>query len=248
MKNALCKNEVAGKPVVFKGHTVITTELLSQVYETDVNNIQTNFARNKDKFEEGKHYILLQGNELKGFKNHPTNSQLVNKHASQLYLWTERGASRHCKILDTDKAWEQFDYLEDTYFVAKENTINPLDGTSTELQAILMHDKKIVVIENRLANLEDNIHISRAQQRKINQFAKEVVIKALGSKYSNAYKELKARAFSEFWKHYQAHFNISSYLDTPKKEFQNALHFINVWVPSKQLQYMIVGANTQMTI
>ncbi len=37
-----------------------------------------------------------------------------------LYLWTERGANRHCKILDTDKAWEQFDSLEETYFRVKE--------------------------------------------------------------------------------------------------------------------------------
>lgn len=99
---------------------VLTTQQLADVYETDVNNIQTNFNRNKERFKENIHYFLLQGEYLKEFKNQPTNSQLVSKHSSQLYLWTERGANRHCKILDTDKAWEQFDNLEETYFKVKQ--------------------------------------------------------------------------------------------------------------------------------
>lgn len=107
-------------PIEFKNQIVISTELLASVYETDTNNIQANFSRNKNHFKEGIHYYLLQGEELKQFKNQPTISQMVSKHASQLYLWTERGANRHCKILDTDKAWEQFDNLEETYFKVKE--------------------------------------------------------------------------------------------------------------------------------
>ena len=122
-KNPLVTKESLNIPVVFNGQTVITTEMLASVYGTDTNNIQVNFIRNKDKFEEGKHYILLQGAELKEFKNQPTNSKVVKKNTSQLYLWTERGASRHCKILDTDKAWEQFDYLEEAYFKVKELSV-----------------------------------------------------------------------------------------------------------------------------
>ncbi|HBG7673429.1 TPA: ORF6N domain-containing protein [Clostridioides difficile] len=100
---------------------VLTTQQLADVYETDVNNIQTNFNRNKERFKENIHYFLLQGEYLKEFKNQHTNSQVVSKHSSQLYLWTERGANRHCKILDTDKAWEQFDNLEETYFKVKQH-------------------------------------------------------------------------------------------------------------------------------
>lgn len=58
------------------------------------------------------------------FKNLVNDIDLVDKRAAQLYLWTERGANRHCKILDTDKAWEQFDNLEETYFNVKKNSIN----------------------------------------------------------------------------------------------------------------------------
>ncbi|KAA9920381.1 hypothetical protein, partial [Escherichia coli] len=33
-----------------------------------------------------------------------------------LILWTERGAARHAKMLETDQAWEVFEKLEDSYF------------------------------------------------------------------------------------------------------------------------------------
>lgn len=135
IKNPLVTKESLNIPVVFNGQTVITTEMLASVYGTDTNNIQVNFIRNKDKFEEGKHYILLQGAELKEFKNQPTNSKVVKKNTSQLYLWTERGASRHCKILDTDKAWEQFDYLEEAYFKVKELSTVYIQDLITDVKA-----------------------------------------------------------------------------------------------------------------
>lgn len=111
-------------PMEFNGQKVLTTELLADIYETDINNIQVNFKNHKKNFKQGKHFYLLQGEELKDFKSHLNNIQipnLISKFTSQLYLWTERGANRHCKILDTDKAWEQFDNLEETYFRVKKN-------------------------------------------------------------------------------------------------------------------------------
>jgi hypothetical protein len=45
---------------------------------------------------------------------------LVFRNARHLLLWTERGAARHAKILDTDQAWEVFERLEDAYFRAGE--------------------------------------------------------------------------------------------------------------------------------
>ena len=51
---------------------------------------------------------------------------------NQLYLWTERGANRHCKILDTPKAWEQFDNLEETYFMVKEQRKAAIGGKTAK--------------------------------------------------------------------------------------------------------------------
>lgn len=118
---------------------VLTTKQLADVHETDAQFITNNFERNKKHFIEGVHYYHLKGEELKAFKNYLYNIDVVDsnytserclvqnsaydivpKRTPHLYLWTERGANRHCKILDTAKAWEQFDNLEDTYFRVKE--------------------------------------------------------------------------------------------------------------------------------
>ncbi|APF21312.1 ORF6N domain-containing protein [Clostridium butyricum] len=108
-------------PLEYKGQRILTTKQLAEVYETDVNNIQKNFSNNKERFIEGKHYYKLTGNELAEFKKVLNDIHDPSiKFTSVLILWTERGADRHCKILDTDKAWEQFDNLEDTYFKVKE--------------------------------------------------------------------------------------------------------------------------------
>ena len=102
--------------IEWRGQRVITTAQLADVYETDVNNVQNNFSNNQKRFKEKLHYYYLTGNELKTFKNQVNDIDLVAKNTSQLYLWTERGASRHCKILDTDMSWKQFDVLEANYF------------------------------------------------------------------------------------------------------------------------------------
>ncbi|BAE74923.1 ORF6N domain protein [Sodalis glossinidius str. 'morsitans'] len=57
-------------PVIeYQGQRVITTELLAQGYGAEVKSIHMNFTRNKSRFEETKHYFLLQGEELKAFIN-----------------------------------------------------------------------------------------------------------------------------------------------------------------------------------
>lgn len=119
---------------------VITTAQLAAAYETNPDNIKKNFSRNKGKFTEGRHYYFLEGENLRTFKaqaeisegtycppvvhDKVTNSPPVPPNINQLYLWTRRGASRHCKILDTKKAWEQFDYLEDAYFDVRQQAID----------------------------------------------------------------------------------------------------------------------------
>lgn len=48
---------------------------------------------------------------LKQFKNQVNDIYLVDKRTSLLILWTERGASIHCKILDTKKMGSNFTTL-----------------------------------------------------------------------------------------------------------------------------------------
>ncbi|MHA3720462.1 ORF6N domain-containing protein [Yersinia enterocolitica] len=113
------------KPILHNQIPVITTELLAQLYGTDVSNIKMNHSRNQTRFEDGKHYFKLVGDELRTFKHKVTESYLVATRAKHLILWTERGAARHAKMLETDQAWEVFEKLEDCYFSQNREHYSP---------------------------------------------------------------------------------------------------------------------------
>ncbi|EAA5550125.1 ORF6N domain-containing protein [Salmonella enterica subsp. enterica] len=106
--------------IIHQNTPVITTELLARLYGTEVNNIKVNFTRNADRFVEGKHFYKAVGDDLKNLRVTLSNSQNpVSPKTRSLILWTERGAARHAKMLETDQAWEVFEKLEDCYFSQK---------------------------------------------------------------------------------------------------------------------------------
>lgn len=106
--------------VEVKGIRVLTSKQLAKEYGATPQKIKQNFANNRKRFVEGKHYISFTGDDLRTFKNQVENIDLVDGRTSHLYLWTEKGALLHAKSLNTDKAWEVYDYLVDFYFRAKE--------------------------------------------------------------------------------------------------------------------------------
>lgn len=131
--------------VYYRQQKVITTESLAIGYGADVKNIQDNFTNNKDRFIEGKHYFKLEGQELQEFKSYPDNFGLVNKFTRHAYLWTERGASRHAKMLETDQAWDYFELLEETYFSSRKNSGLPVNYIEA-LENLLQSEKEKAVI------------------------------------------------------------------------------------------------------
>lgn len=102
----------------FKSIPVVTSAMLADLYGSDTDNIKQNYSRNKERFIQDKHFFKLEGLELRAFKDWVTLSHSVeiSKNTRTLILWTERGAARHAKMLDTDQAWEVFEQLEDCYF------------------------------------------------------------------------------------------------------------------------------------
>lgn len=104
--------------IVHQDARVITTELLAILYGAKPKNIHDNFANNKDRFESGKQFKALHRPENFG-------SVEISPRVKELMLWTERGAARHAKMLDTDQTWEVFEQLEDAYFAPKTATLPP---------------------------------------------------------------------------------------------------------------------------
>ena len=223
-----------------KNERVLLTSQLAEVYETDVKNIQMNFKRNENRFIEGRDYYLLKGDELKEFKNLPTVSRLVDPRTPSLNLWTERGANRHSKILDTDKAWKQFDVLEETYFKVKD-TGYQIPSTPMEALGLMFEVQKQT--DKRLEHLENNMTIDTTQQYHLEKMAKNKVIKLLGGKNSSAYLKYSKKVFAQLWRDYKDYFKIPSYRDTLKAKYHEAEEYLNTWYPSNNLKMEIEEAN-----
>ena len=181
-------------PIEMNNQRILTTQQLAAVYETDTNNIKNNFANHKDHFVEGVHYYLLKGEELRAFKREVNNIDLVKTNVNQLYLWTERGANRHCKILDTDKAWEQFDNLEETYFRVKEQRPDCIvDVLIQSLQEMKEVKQQIQATNKRLDGISDIVALDTHSWR---EDARRLIVKIAQAIGGNEYiKDVNAEVF-----------------------------------------------------
>ncbi len=148
-------------------------------------------------------------------------------------------------VIFTHKYIKRFHQMED-YIKEKQNPNIPMEvysRLSPELQAIFSMNITQQEHEDRISNLEDNIHIDRLQKKKIRDFISDVVKNTCGSKYSNAYKELNKKVYSSVYHHLYNYFGITSFEEIPKIKFQEALNVINAYKPNRELELMIIGAN-----
>ena len=149
--------------IEIKGSKVLTTKQIAEAYGVTKEKIIYNFNYNKDKYILGKHYIEVFGEELRRLKR-TCEIQSSFKYAKSLYLWTEKGALLHAKSLNTDKAWQVYDYLVDFYFRTKEENLPekkevvPVQTTTEPAKkklAIPAMDEPVFVFKNLLARAEE---------------------------------------------------------------------------------------------
>ena len=139
---------------------VVTTSILAESLGSEESQLNKNFNRNKERYIEGVHYFQLTGDDLLLYKS---NCPLqISSKTRSLYLWTEKGAFNHVKSLGTDKAWEAYQSLVDTYFRVKNIISNPapvkpmntLDFLQATLDQMKAHDDRITQVENKVLLIE----------------------------------------------------------------------------------------------
>lgn len=129
-----------------------------------------------------------------------------------------------------------------------------LDNLSTEMQALLMHDKKIQAVvehinvhDKKLENLENNMVIDYGQQRVLEKLVNNTVVTALGGK-GNAYKEIGKKVFAECNRDIKDRFDVNSRCNIPKVKFNEACDYIKKWQPCTNTRLAIDYHNSQMNI
>lgn len=133
------------------------------------------------------------------------------------------------------------------YFIDVEKRYNaaPMDNTELLLQTALQHQRGFVVVNERLDRLETETTINTSQRRKIKGAVTSTVIKVLGGKKSNAYRDASIRSttFSQCYKELREIYDVASYMDIPKVKNDEAMSFIPKWQPRLELQIRIDFAN-----
>lgn len=134
-----------------EGQRVLTTAQLAESFGTETTIISNNFNRNKDRYTEGKHFFLLEGEELKSFKANHQNDESSNR-INKLYLWTEKGAWMHAKSLNTDKAWGAYEMLVDDYYNVKQALpqLSELEMIAAIAKHAADHEKRLSIVESRM--------------------------------------------------------------------------------------------------
>ncbi len=124
--------------------------------------------------------------------------------------------------------------------------LTPIEMMELQFSIIKEHDRRLEEVDEKINAITNSMTIDHGQQEVINRIAKERLVQVLGGKDTPAYRELSKKVFSNFWKTYRLAFHVGSYKDTAKKNYEEAIKYIKSWEPSKELGYMITGANSQL--
>lgn len=121
----------------------------------------------------------------------------------------------------------------------------PVSNTELLLETALKHERDLVEVNGRIDKLETETTINSSQRRKISGAVTSTVVKVLGGKKSNAYRDSSIRptAFSQCYREVRELYDVASYMDIPKIKYEEALAIIPKWKPRFELRARIDHAN-----
>lgn len=232
----------------YKGIRVLTTQQIAEAYGTDTKIISKNFSRNKERYIEGKHFICLEGEELKEFKTkrHFDDSSRINK----LYLWTEKGAFLHAKSLNTDKAWEVYDRLVDEYF--EKGSRKPMtiaEQIQLLAQGNVELEEKIEAVNDDLQEFKKDMPLLALECQKITKAKNQKVVPLLGGKDSPAYKDnsIRQQVYSDIDAQLRREFGVNTYKAIKRNQCDLAVKIINEYELPMYLKGQIDSSNAQIS-
>lgn len=147
------------------------------------------------------------------------------------------------------------------YFIQIEKKYKDSQGTlsnlSVELQAIIMHDKKIQKIENRIERLEYDIPMYGSEADELCNHVKRKGVESMGGKKSNAYQDNKIRhaVYSDIYNQIKREFGLyddkgrfTSYKALKRRYIYDAHELIDSYELPLYLQELVKDCNAQVTM
>lgn len=139
----------------------------------------------------------------------------------------------------------------------KESKSADLSDLSVELQAIIMHDKKIQRIESRMDKLEYDIPLYGSEADELCNHVKRKGVEKLGGKNSNSYKDTKIRSavYTDIYNQIKREFGLydekgryKSYKALKRKYIYQAHEVIDTYALPTYLEEQIKCCNAQVSM
>lgn len=242
----------------FQGQRVVTFKDIDMLHERVEGTAKRNFNENRyeadgvtERFIKGVDYFHLTFEEAR-------STNFVHRPNSQgLTIITESGYLMLVKSLNDDLAWKVQRELVNNYFRVKQSRqLSAIDQLRLQYQVIEQHEEKlnkvsdkVEYLESKTEYLENNMTIEHGQEVSIKKEVDKRVKQVCYGSESPAYldKTLRSKIYRALWRDYKDYFNITSYHDTLKKDFETALKLIGNWKPSGGLLRELELSNNQQS-
>ncbi|PFO63251.1 transcriptional regulator [Bacillus cereus] len=124
---------------------------------------------------------------------------------------------------------KEFNRMEE--YIKTPQQLKPIDQIKLLLANSVDTEERLSTVEGNVETLQNTMTIDYREQSVLNQAKKrrvEIMWKERGelSKY-----DTKQKMHSGAWKDVYIRFGVASYRDIAKVDFDNALNFINLWIP-----------------
>ena len=231
------------KIITYQNQRILNTQQLAESYDTSVKRISQNFNTNKERYQEGKHYFFLQGEELSSFLQ-SANCGTQNQKVRSMYLWTEKGAFLHAKSLNTDKAWELYDKLVDSYF---RKTVIPSLAEQARIALALSSETagRVEEINDDLQNFKKDIPLLPVECDDVQKAVRQLGTKILGEHGTPAYRDdsLRGRVYADIGREIKHKFGVRSYKAIKRKYLDDVNEIIEKYTCPKDILEDIIAAN-----
>lgn len=166
---------------------------------------------------------------------------------SKLYLWTEKGAFLHAKSLGTDKAWEVYEILVDSYF-SKQKVLSLPEQIQLLAKGSVELDQKIDSVNKDLQDFKQDLPLLAVECERITKAVKTRGVSVLGGRDSEAYNDnsLRSKVYSDIHGEVRRQFGVNTYKAIKRSECDKVVDVVSKYEPPMVIAEEIKNANAQM--
>ncbi|MCD1025740.1 Rha family transcriptional regulator [Enterococcus sp. SMC-9] len=225
--------------VIMKDRQAVTTSLnLAESFEKEHKNVIQVIESKIQSAENSAHYKKMFA--LGSYKD--------SRGREQKMYFMNRDGWTFIAVGFTGKKADSFKLKYIDAFNEMEQVIRRSTVPTTIEDMMIYQLEEMKEVKTDVSMLKDTMRISGQQEYEINQKGKLKVVDVLGGKESAAYSRIGKKVFSRFWSEFKRHFMVPRYGELPRLKFDDAIEFIDLWLPSTELRLEIKQLNRQQKL